>query len=76
LDKFLKGVIDARNLELGKLAAYEFEQLNNDISDYTSSVKRFYQRNSIISPLRPMSILHQIGFDDSSLEDPRTLKSL
>jgi hypothetical protein len=76
LDKFLKGVIDARNLELGKLAAYEFEQLNNDISDYTSSVKRFYQRNSIISPLRPMSILLQIGFDDSSLEDPRTLKSL
>ena len=69
-------MIDARNLELGKLAAYEFEQLNNDISDYTSSVKRFYQRNSIISPLRPMSILLQIGFDDSSLEDPRTLKSL
>ncbi len=74
LDKFLKAVIDARNLELGKLAAFEFEQVTNDITDYTSSVKRFYQRNSILSPLRPMSILLQIRFDESNLDDPRVLK--
>ena len=64
-------MIDARNMELGKLAAYEFEQVTNDINDYTSSVKRFYQRNSTVSPLRPMSILLQISFDERNLDDPK-----
>lgn len=38
LDKLLKSVKDARNNELGKLAAFEFEQVTKDITDYTSSV--------------------------------------
>lgn len=38
LDKLLKSVVETRNQELGKLAAYEFEQVTNDRNDYTSSV--------------------------------------
>ncbi len=56
LDKLLKNADEARNLELGKLAAFEFEQVTNDITDYTSSVKRFYLRNSVISGLKPMML--------------------
>jgi hypothetical protein len=38
LDKLLKLAVETRNLELGKLAAFEFESVTNDRADYTSSV--------------------------------------
>lgn len=64
LDKLLKAVVQARNRELGMLAAYELESLLNDAPDYTSSVKRFYHRNSLVSSLKPMMIFVQIRLDD------------
>lgn len=64
LDKLLKTAVDARNNELGKLAAFEFEQVNNDITDYTSSVQRFFQRNSLVSSLKPMMLFVEIRLDD------------
>ena len=76
----MKAVSDSRDLEMGKLAAYEYEQVTNDLADYTSSVKRFYSRASIVSPLKPMSIYLQIRFDDilknSTIDDPKIQKSL
>jgi len=74
LDKLLKSAVDARNQELGRLAAFEFEQITNDITDYTSSVKRFYQRNSVVSGLKPMMLLVQIRLDDQIIDqnsDPK-----
>jgi dihydroorotate dehydrogenase len=53
LGKFLKAAVDARNHELGLLAAYEYEELVQDAADYTTSVKRFYTRNTTVSTLRP-----------------------
>ena len=64
LDKLLKSAVDARNSQLGRLAAFEYEQVTEDFNDYTSSIKRFYQRNSLVSTLNPMMLLVQIKLDD------------
>jgi hypothetical protein len=64
LDKLLKAVVTARNQELGRIAAFEYEQVTNDLTDYTTSVARQYQRNSIISSLRPMLLFLEIRLDD------------
>ncbi len=66
--------MQTRNQELGKLAAYEFEKVNHElgiapIADYTSSVQRVYQRNAVISTLKPMMILLQIKFDERQKND-------
>ena len=66
LDKLLKSAVDARNSQLGRLAALEYEQVTEDVNDYTSSIKRFYQRNSMVSTLNPMMLLVQIKLDDQS----------
>jgi len=64
LDKLLKQVVETRNQELGKLAAFEFEQVKNDRTDYTTSVQRAYHRNSIVSPVKPMMLFVQFKMDD------------
>ena len=64
LDKLLSAVVETRNKELGKLAAFEFEQVTNDRNDYTTSVQRMYQRNSIVSSLKPMMLFVQFKVDD------------
>ena len=56
LDKLLKLSSQARDQELGRIAAFEFEQATNDFNDYTKSVKRLYTRNSIISSHQPLSL--------------------
>ena len=64
LDKLLKNAAQTRNRELGRLAAYEFEQVSNDVGDYTTSVARYYSRNSIVSTLKPMMLFVEIRLDD------------
>jgi hypothetical protein len=66
LDKLLKSVVDARNMELGRLAAFEYEQVTQDNQDYSASVKRNYLRNSIVSTLKPMMIFVQVSENSSS----------
>ena len=51
----------ARNLELGKSAAYQYEQIVHDSKDFSASVERFYKSNSVVSTLRPMSLFLQIN---------------
>lgn len=57
-------MVQTRNRELGRLAAFEFEKVTEDITDYTTSVQRYYQRNSIVSTLKPMMLFVQIRLDD------------
>jgi hypothetical protein len=64
--------VEARNLELGRLAAFEYEAQTNDLSDYTSSVKRFYQRGSLVSTLTPMMLLVQIKLPHSPNEESKS----
>lgn len=68
LDKLLHSAVTARNQELGRIAAFEFEHVSNDLTDYTSSVARQYQRNSILSSLRPMLLFLEIRLDDLLLQ--------
>ena len=76
LDKLLSAVVETRNKELGKLAAFEFEQVTNDRTDYTTSVQRMYQRNSIVSSLKPMMLFVQFKLDDllSSPGEPKLVE--
>ena len=69
-------MVETRNQELGKLAAFEFEQVTNDRTDYTTSVQRMYQRNSIVSSLKPMMLFVQFKLDDllSSPGDPKLVE--
>ena len=60
LDKLLKSCSTTRTMEMGKLAAFEYEAVTKDGEDYLCSVKRNYQRTSIISNLRPMSLFLKI----------------
>ena len=60
LDKLLKLSAKARDQELGKLAAYEFEQATEDYGDYQTTVKRVYSRNSIITAHRPLSLFVRV----------------
>ena len=69
-------MVETRNQELGKLAAFEFEQVTNDRNDYTTSVQRMYQRNSIVSSLKPMILFVQFKLDDllSSPGEPKLVE--
>lgn len=69
LEKLLKAVASARNSELGKIAALEYEALLNDHEDYSASVKRSYNRNSIVSSLKPLALLVQINLSNSASPD-------
>ena len=45
----------ARDVEVGKMAAAEFEKVKGDKEvDYLTSVQRQYSRVSIVSNLKPM----------------------
>ena len=70
LEKLLKGAHTARVNELGKLAALEYERhlvAAGGEDDYTVSMRRVYQRGSLISALRPMMIF--VSIDISSKSD-------
>lgn len=57
LDKLLRLTTKARDNELGKVAAVEYEEMEaaaGSEMDYQASVKRHYSRNSIISLHRPL----------------------
>ncbi|CDW86567.1 dihydroorotate dehydrogenase [Stylonychia lemnae] len=64
LEKLISESVKARNSELGKLAALEYELADQDLyRDYTFSLRRYYQRNSMISTLKPMMIFLQISLN-------------
>ena len=70
LEKLLKGAHTARVNELGKLAALEYERhlaAAGGEDDYTLSMRRVYQRTSLISTLRPMLLF--VSIDVSSTSD-------
>lgn len=67
LEKLLREVNKARMIEVGKAAALEFEQRTETIQDYTMSVARSYQRNCLVSTLRPLLLMVQV--DVSILEE-------
>jgi hypothetical protein len=50
--------------------------VTNDRTDYTTSVQRMYQRNSIVSSLKPMMLFVQFKLDDllSSSGDPKSVE--
>ena len=50
--------------------------MTNDRTDYTTSVQRMYQRNSIVSSLKPMMLFVQFKLDDllSSPGDPKSVE--
>lgn len=74
LEKLLKGVSFARTQELGKLAAAEYEEVLDDRQDYTTSVSRQYQRKSLISGLKPLTLFLKI--DCPSCSNPREFARL
>ena len=63
VEKLFEAVSKARKLELGKLAALEYEKMTGDSEDYLASVGRLYTRNSIISNLRPMKLFVKVNLD-------------
>tara|TARA_B110000285_G_C14998637_1_gene550224 strand:- start:117 stop:395 length:279 start_codon:yes stop_codon:yes gene_type:complete len=63
-----------RTMEMGKLAAYEYENVTNDGEDYLSSIKRFYSRTSIISNLKPMSLFLKIDLHAAGILEPEDIK--
>lgn len=73
LEKLLKTVTHARSFELGKLAAAEYEAKIKDDDDYLTSVKRSYQRTSVLSTLTPLSLFLKINPEAS--HNPESLAS-
>lgn len=63
-----------RTKEMGKLAAFEYEAVTKDGEDYLCSVKRNYQRTSIISNLRPMSLFLKIDLHAAGVLQPEDVK--
>ena len=61
LEKMLKAVNTQRMLEIGKAAALEYEGQTND--DYSSSMRRIYNRNCFVSTVRPMLLMVQIDLN-------------
>ena len=70
LDKLLKTTSDTRASELGRLAAFEYEKTIGDHEDYLTSVKRQFQRTSIISKITPMSLFVKIDPIAAGLDSP------
>ena len=63
LNKLLKNAHTARVNELGKAAASQFERYlekNEPGQDFSATIRRFYQRQSLLSSLRPMMLLVQV----------------
>ena len=63
LDKLLRLTTKARDNELGKVAAVEYEEMQATAGhevDYQASFKRHYSRNSIISLHRPLLIFVKV----------------
>ena len=60
LNKLLAQVDRKRRLELGKIAAFEFENLTQDITNPRLSVRQNFQRNSIVSTLHPPMLMLKI----------------
>jgi len=56
----LKAVKMARLSELGHLAAFEYEKVCGDTEDYLISVKRYYNRTSVISTLKPTLVFLKV----------------
>ena len=71
IDKLLKEITKVRLEELGKVAAVEYEKAYGDLEDYTSSVRRLYQRQSVVSNLKPIKLLLRvdIGKEFGELEE-------
>lgn len=74
LDKLLRLTAKARDNELGKVAAVEYEDMEaaaGHVVDYQVSVKRHYSRNSIISLHRPLIMFVKVDpyavFQDNPL---------
>lgn len=49
LHKMLRYISKARVNELGKIAAFEFEQALEDTDDYDECVKKYYRRMAIVT---------------------------
>lgn len=64
LEKLLRETNKARLLEVGKAAALEYEHMLNRTGkaniDYSSSVGRAYQRNCLVSTVRPLLLMIQV----------------
>ena len=73
LEKLIKLSAKTRDAELGKLAAYEYEGVAGDGEDYLTSIKRQYQRNSVVSAHRPLALFLKI--DPSSVFQKNMQKS-
>ena len=69
LQKLLNSITLARNNEIGRVAAYEYEQMAHDDNNYLTSVKRMYQRTSIISKVEPTLIFIKIDPEASGTCD-------
>jgi hypothetical protein len=59
-EKLFAEVTKARKEELGKVAAFEYEKAYGDSNDYLASVRRLYQRQSIVSNLKPVRLLVRV----------------
>lgn len=64
LEKLLRETNRARMLEVGKAVALEYEQMLSKTGqaniDYSNSVGRGYQRNCLVSTVRPLLLMIQV----------------
>ena len=76
LDKLLKTTSETRAAELGRLAAFEYEKVTQDDQDYLTSIKRQFQRTSIISKLTPMSLFLKIDPIAAGADNPSKIEEV
>jgi len=73
LSKLLKNAHQARVNELGKAAAFEFEKYQTNVKrmplDYSTSIQRSYQRNSMLSTLRPLLVFVEVDLDHAKIKN-------
>jgi hypothetical protein len=62
-------------MEIGKLAAFEYEAVTQDAEEYLTSIKRHYQRTSLISNLKPMTLFLKIDLHAAGVLESEAVKS-
>jgi hypothetical protein len=61
LEKLISETNKARVNELGKIAALEYEKLTEGPNfDFSTSVRRVYQRTTLISSVKPLKLMIEI----------------